>query len=115
MSRLAEAASAVPLGTLVVIATCVALHVSVYLFGLDLSWVMINAYYVVYKWEVYRLLSSALFHMGLMHIAFNMMSAHLMGASLVRAARAAGARGAALTPPGRRSASSARSASCTSP
>lgn len=86
MSRLTEAAAAIPLGTLCVLATCVGLHASVYLFGLDLRWVMINAYFVVYKWEAYRLVSSALFHMGLMHIAFNMMSAHMMGASLVRAA-----------------------------
>eukprot|EP00499_Haloplacidia_sp_CaronLabIsolate_P012519 CAMPEP_0196781966 /NCGR_PEP_ID=MMETSP1104-20130614/10463_1 /TAXON_ID=33652 /ORGANISM="Cafeteria sp., Strain Caron Lab Isolate" /LENGTH=293 /DNA_ID=CAMNT_0042152197 /DNA_START=98 /DNA_END=975 /DNA_ORIENTATION=- len=63
---------------------CIALHGAAYLFGINVLDVAISPYFVVYRYQLYRVISAGLFHASLMHIGFNMMSCYVLGASLER-------------------------------
>ena len=82
MARAAEALAQIPPGNLFFIGVCA----GVYIFQVIADPVLHNytlcARNVLYLHELYRILSSCVFHGGLLHVGFNMMSAAAMGSLL---------------------------------
>eukprot|EP01026_Neomeris_dumetosa_P025471 TRINITY_DN20981_c0_g1_i2.p2 TRINITY_DN20981_c0_g1~~TRINITY_DN20981_c0_g1_i2.p2 ORF type:complete len:217 (+),score=12.53 TRINITY_DN20981_c0_g1_i2:158-808(+) len=60
--------------TRIVFSTCVGLYLIQAILGLELRNVCLLTDYVIYQWQVWRLLSSVVFHGGVMHLAFNMIA-----------------------------------------
>ena len=83
-SRLQEFLGSVPLVTLCTMALCIVVYVwgNISDFTANTHAFSISAYAVVYRLELYRIVTAAFEHGGLMHIAMNMMSLYSLGSSL---------------------------------
>ena len=84
MSRLQETLGGIPPATLFFLALNIGVFIGTGLWTFNLGSVSISSYYVLYKLELYRMISAAFFHMGLLHIGMNMMSLFFMGPHLER-------------------------------
>ena len=84
MSRAAETLSQLPLATLSVMALCIAVFGFQLLLDPPLEQFTMCPRQVIYHHQVYRVITSTLFHGSFMHIAMNMMSTYVIGTSLER-------------------------------
>ena len=84
MSRAAETLSQLPLATLSVMALCIAVFGFQLLLDPPLEQFTMCPRQVIYHHQVYRVITSTLFHGSFMHIAMNMMSTMAIGSSLER-------------------------------
>jgi rhomboid domain-containing protein 1 len=71
-----------PLITLVLLVVNILIHIIVFLFSIDISPFTFNPYFIVYRYEYYRVFTSAFLHGGILHIAMNMMSLITLGGLL---------------------------------
>jgi len=84
MSRFQELARTIPPGTLGAIGLNTALFVYQIVGDVNLQSVTLCPQLVLYKLQIYRIFTSALFHGNLMHIGMNMMSLSAIGSMLER-------------------------------
>lgn len=76
--------STIPIVTLSILIINVIIHVFNFIFSIDLGLLAINAAWVIYRGEYYRIVSSAFTHAGILHILFNMSSLLQLGFDLER-------------------------------
>ena len=71
--------------TLIIMAICIIVYIADNLgdFYKNLLLFSISPYMVLYRGEVYRIITAAFCHGGLMHIGMNMMSLYQLGGGLV--------------------------------
>jgi len=84
MSRFQETARTIPPATLGAIGINASLYIFQTVSNLNLSNVTLSPRLVLYQFQVYRIVTSALFHGSLIHIGMNMMSLSAVGSLLER-------------------------------
>ena len=82
MSRAAETLSSIPLSTRVIMGLCILTYAYQLLFDPPLHNFTMCPKEVIYNHELYRFITSSLFHGSLMHIGMNMMSTMAIGGML---------------------------------
>ena len=81
-NRIQETIAAIPVATLFFLAVNIFVYILTAVEMINASDGAISAYLVIFKWQWYRMATSAFLHGGLMHIGMNMMSLYYMGISL---------------------------------
>jgi membrane associated rhomboid family serine protease len=83
-SRFREFISSVPLVTLLIMSICIIVYIADNLgnFNVNTFQFSISPYYVLFKFQLYRIISAAFTHGGLMHIGMNMLSFLQIGSGL---------------------------------
>ena len=83
-SRFAVLISGVPLVTFTVLLICMGVYVAdnMFDFSANTSAYSISAFYVIWEWQWYRIVSCAFTHLGILHIIMNGFATYQLGSNL---------------------------------
>jgi membrane associated rhomboid family serine protease len=79
MNRVQENLQSVPLITQCILIINVTVHILIFLFSFPVSEICMNPFFIIYKYEYFRIITNVFVHGGIMHIVMNMMSLVQLG------------------------------------